>query len=165
MKILLGIFKGLAYIVYGLILISILLVAPMVAGYQPVMVISGSMEPSYPVGSITYYKEADFADIGVGDVITFDLGETSLATHRVVEVDQTAQAFTTKGDNNETNDVNPVAYSKIQGKVLGFAIPYAGYFMAYAKTLYVIIPCVGILIIDLLLTPKDKPKKAETTPE
>ncbi len=165
MNVILGIIKGLSFVVYAIILATLLIAAPMLLGYQSVMVISGSMEPDYPVGSITYYKAADFEDIGVGDVITFDLGETSLATHRVVAVVESAQAFTTKGDANETNDVNPVSYDKIQGKTLNFAIPFAGYFITYVKSAVVIIPCAIILIIDLFLTPKSKPKKQEPTPE
>ncbi|WP_409969931.1 signal peptidase I [Bengtsoniella intestinalis] len=165
MNVLLAMFKGLAYAVYGVILLCLLIGAPMLLGYHSAMVISGSMEPNYPVGSITYYKQTAFENIQEGDVITFDLGETSLATHRVVAVNAADQTFTTKGDANETQDVNPVAYSKVEGKTIGFAIPYAGYFVTYVKSMTVIIPCAAILIIDLLLTPKDKKKDENPVPQ
>ena len=38
---------------------------------KPYVVLSGSMEPSYKVGSIIYYKSVDEAQLKVGDVITF----------------------------------------------------------------------------------------------
>lgn len=161
MKVLLGILKTLSCVVYAVIIVALAIAAPMLFGYNPVIVLSGSMLPDYPVGSITYYKSADFSDIEIGDAITFDLGEESLATHRVVEINETAQEFTTKGDNNETQDTNPVSYTEVQGKTVDLAIPYAGYFIAFVKSWYVIGICAFILIMDLIFTKDKKEKKSE----
>ena len=71
MKILKNLFNILSWIVYIAIFCYILIVAPMVAGYKPVVVLSGSMEPTYHVGSVIYYKSTSFADIQEGDAVTF----------------------------------------------------------------------------------------------
>lgn len=159
MKVLLGILKTLSCVVYLIIFIALAIASPMLFGYKPVVILSGSMLPEYTVGGVTYYKEAEFSEITVGDVITFDLGSDSLATHRVVEIDDDTQAFTTKGDNNETNDANPISYMEVQGKTVDFAIPYAGYFVSYVQNWYVIGICAFVLVLDMLLAKDEKEEK------
>ena len=133
---------------------------PMVVGYRPVVVLSGSMEPTYPVGSVIYYKAAEYKDINVGDAITFVIGENSLATHRVIEKDDTNQEFRTKGDNNPTEDPNPVIYANVAGKTAKLAIPYAGIISTYLKEIPVIIAIGAVLIIcSMLTTSKEKEDK------
>lgn len=156
MKVLLGILKTLSCLVYIIIFIALAIASPLLFGYKPVVVLSGSMLPDYPVGSVTYYKQVDFDEIEVGDVITFDLGEDSLATHRVIEINEATQEFTTKGDNNETNDSSPVSYTEVQGETVNLVIPYAGYFICYVQNWYVIAVCAVILILDLIFTKEKK---------
>ena len=132
----------------------------MLVGYRPVVVLSGSMEPTYPVGSVIYYKTAEYADISVGDAITFGIGEGSLATHRVIEKDDTNQEFRTKGDNNPTEDPNPVIYANVAGKTAKIAIPYAGIISTHLKEIPVIIMIGAVLIICSILTPEKRKPKA-----
>ena len=74
--------------VIGMILLAVALVGVRVIGLTPFAVLSGSMEPTYHVGSLIYVKDADPADIEVGDPITFVVNEDLLvATHRVVGVE------------------------------------------------------------------------------
>jgi len=143
------------YIIIAMAIVIALL--PMVVGYRPVVVLSGSMEPTYPVGSVIYYKAAEYKDINVGDAITFVIGENSLATHRVIEKDDTNQEFRTKGDNNPTEDPNPVIYANVAGKTAKLAIPYAGIISTYLKEIPVIIMIAAVLIICSILTP-NKPE-------
>ena len=56
-------------IVVLIILVGILFV-PRFFGYQNFAVISGSMEPNMPVGSIVYAHPEDFENIKVNDVIS-----------------------------------------------------------------------------------------------
>jgi len=142
------------YIIIALAIIIALL--PMVAGYRPVVVLSGSMEPTYPVGSVIYYKAAEYKDINVGDAITFGIGENSLATHRVIGKDDANQELRTKGDNNPTEDPNPVLYANVAGKTAKLAIPYAGIISTYLKEIPVIIIIAAVLIICSILTPEKR---------
>ena len=162
MAVLSGIMRVLTWLVYIAIAAALLMSAPLIFGYQPVVVLSGSMEPAYPVGSILYYKSADFEEINEGDVITFAIGEGSYATHRVVEKDRDARSFITKGDNNPSNDVSPVEYDRVAGKALGFAIPYAGYFKEMAFHWYTIAIAFLIILAGTIVSPAKENKKTSS---
>lgn len=130
--------------------LAALLIVPSLLGYKSLAVLSGSMEPKYPVGSIVYAKEVDPTLLQVGDVVSYSIGGETLVTHRVFKIDTQQQQITTKGDANDTEDLNPVSYSAIVGKV-NFQVPYLGYISIYAKTPIGIIVICGILIIMILL--------------
>jgi len=158
LKVLAGIFRVLSWGVYAVIILSLLVAAPIVFGYRSVIVLSGSMEPAYPVGSVIYYKAADFDNIAVGDVITFGIGENALATHRVVRKNEAEQSFVTKGDSNPSEDMEPVAYSAVVGKTANVAIPYAGYFAKYIQNMFMIVIMGVILLVGMLVIPDKRNK-------
>ena len=54
MNVLKQLFNILSWPVYLCIAGYLLIAAPMLAGYRPVVVLSGSMEPAFPVGSVIY---------------------------------------------------------------------------------------------------------------
>ena len=161
MAIISGIMRVLTWLVYIAIAAALLIAAPLIFEYKPVVVLSGSMEPAYPVGSILYYKSAGFEDINEGDAITFSIGEGSYATHRVVEKDEGARSFVTKGDNNPSNDANPVEYGRVAGKALGFALPYAGYFKEMAFHWQTILVAFLILLAGAIVSPAKEDKKTD----
>lgn len=156
-----NIIHGLALLVYLIIILCLIIAAPMLLRWRPVVVLSGSMEPAYQVGGLIYYKHVDFDEISVGDAITFKIGDGSLATHRVVEIDKDSQAFTTKGDNNDANDMEPVNYSDVVGIASDICVPYAGYFVSYIKALYMILIMAAILVADMLISAIIKRKTAD----
>lgn len=134
-------------IVYICIIGFLAIAAPLVMGYHPVVVLSGSMEPTYHVGSVIYYKATPFEQINVGDPITFVGGEGgAMVTHRVVEKDESARAFGTQGDANDGRDPGMVPYSNVIGKAAKISIPYGGYFVNYGKQPFVIAIMVLILL-------------------
>ena len=93
-------------------------------GYRPLVVLSGSMEPYMPTGSLVITKSVNPATIGLGDVITFRLESSSfqadLATHRVVAVERGpgGLSFVTQGDANPAHDPTPVPASAVVGRVV-----------------------------------------------
>ena len=146
------------YFIIAIFMATILI--PFVIGYKPVVVLSGSMEPAYPVGSIIYYKPLDFNDIKVGDAITFKLGGGALATHRVIEKDSEKQEFTTKGDNNTSADIKPVSYESVVGRTGGIFIPYIGFISTYIKKIPIVIMLGIVLIIcSMLSSSKEKERR------
>lgn len=159
MKFLTVIFRVLNVLVCIVIAICLLLALPIPFGNRPVVVLSGSMKPAYPVGSIIYYKHAEFDNINVGDPITFDIGSSNFATHRVIEKNEEDQTFTTKGDNNPTADQNPVEYGRIVGKATDFAIPYAGFFISKVQNVPAFVIMMAILIVNSFLGKDVKTKK------
>ncbi len=145
-------FNILSWPVYVCIAAYLLIAAPLVVGYRPVVVLSGSMEPTYHVGSIIYYKATPFDQIAEGDAITYQVGtDGELVTHRVVEKQEISQEFVTKGDANETEDPMPVSYRNVVGRAAKWTIPYAGYFVSFGKTPAVIGIMVAILVIGIIL--------------
>ncbi|WP_195268136.1 signal peptidase I [Eubacterium sp. 1001713B170207_170306_E7] len=124
---------------------------PRILGMTPLAVLSGSMEPTYHVGSLIYVAQADPADVQVGDPITFKISDDTMVTHRVVAIDTEAQTFQTKGDANDNVDGGAVAYQNLVGKPV-FTIPYMGYVASYANTTTGMIILVTIILVILVLT-------------
>lgn len=138
-------------IMIGIFAVIIALIGPRIAGYGTYAVLSGSMEPTFHVGSIVYVDKSVTADeIEVGDPITFIKNDQLMATHRVIGINPDTREFTTKGDANNTEDLNPVPFESLVGRA-EHTIPYLGYIALYVKTPKGIMAGVGILILLVLL--------------
>lgn len=85
-------------------------------GHEVYNVVSGSMEPEIPVGSLIYVEPVVLETVEEGDVIAFH-GMDSVIAHRVVRNRVGEGDFITKGDANEENDMNPVKYASVVGKM------------------------------------------------
>ena len=139
-----------------IVILAILLVGVRVVGLKPFVVLSGSMEPDYPTGSLIYVKETDPFELEADDVITFMLNEQTVATHRVVgvvpdEEDPSVIRFRTKGDANDFEDGTLVHYKNVIGKPV-FVIPLLGYvsnYISHPPGLY--IAAMGLLVVILLM--------------
>jgi signal peptidase len=97
------------------------LVAVWLLGWQLQHVESGSMSPTYPVGSLLVTGDVAASDVKVGMPIVFeDPREPSrLVTHRVVaRAPGSELAFVTRGDANVTNDPAPIPARLVRGQVL-----------------------------------------------
>ena len=139
-----------SYICYAIIGIYALICAPMITGSRPVVVLTGSMRPTYPEGTIIYYKNVPQSEIMKDDVITFKMNDT-LVTHRVARIEN--GKYVTKGDNNNTEDGKPVSYDMVEGKVGGLAIPIVGFGVQFINEhMYVFIILIAILITEFLLS-------------
>lgn len=150
MKALKKLFDLLSGLVYLCIIGYLLIAAPLLLGHHPVVVLSGSMEPTYGVGSVIYYKNTAFDEINVGDPITFHgSGSEALVTHRVVEKLEETKEFATEGDANGSRDPGYVSYENVVGKASSFCIPYAGYFVNYGKQPMAIVLMAAILLLGM----------------
>lgn len=142
-------------IVAVFVILAFLLVGFKIFGYQIYTVLSGSMEPTYHVGSLVYVKEVEQKDLKKGDSITFKLTENTIATHRIIEIVKNKETkefeYRTKGDANKTEDKKIVNYKDIIGKV-EFSIPLLGYFSAYIQQPpgSIVIVILGILAIAFI---------------
>lgn len=127
--------KKIAHIcsVIGTVLLIILIIScltltlPKAFGYQMYTVISGSMEPALPVGSLVYVKYQEPESIEKKDIIAFygSNESSSIITHRVVYNKKLSGEFVTKGDANKEKDMNPISYNQYMGKVV-LMIPVIG---------------------------------------
>ena len=137
------------------------LTVPRFAGIQSYVVVSGSMEPAIPVGSLVYAKPVEPETLQTGDVIVFystdaasgGTGQSGAipVTHRVVENHTDAGEIITKGDANESTDIYPAAYINIVGKVFAH-IPKLGYLASPLASLQGKIAMVMIIFAGFLLT-------------
>lgn len=103
-----------------LVVFFVPLTVPRMFGYHIYTVVSGSMEPAIPTGSLVYINTMEAKDVQEGDVIAFYGASdgNSIITHRVVTNSIVMGEFITKGDANEENDMNPIPYSHFIGKVV-----------------------------------------------
>ncbi len=102
-------------------------VVPRVMGMQSYAIISGSMEPAYPTGSLVYAEPAEGAALQAGDVAAF-WRDQDVIVHRVRENVSAEGELVTKGDANDEVDIRPVPYQNVLGRVV-FSVPYVGYFL------------------------------------
>ena len=103
-------------ILLGVIAAFLPLTVPRLMGYEIYEVVSGSMEPEIPVGSVIYVKAAEPDMVETGDIIAFQK-DGSVITHRVEENRYVEGEFVTKGDANREEDMEPVPYESLIGKV------------------------------------------------
>ena len=71
-------------ILLAVIAVSAPLTVPRLLGYEMFEIVSGSMEPTIPVGSVVYVKNVEPEKIESGDIIAFYKDEGDIVTHRVV---------------------------------------------------------------------------------
>jgi signal peptidase I len=114
----------------GAILLAAVAV-PRLAGATPYTVLTGSMRPHYPPGTLLVVKPVAPQDILIGDVITFQLdsGQGTVASHRVIGISTRADGelqYLVKGDANAASDAEPVRAVQVRGR-LWYAVPYLGY--------------------------------------
>lgn len=157
------------------VLLAVALVGVRLVGLQPFMVLSGSMEPTYHVGSLVYVKEVDYKTLQVGDPITYMLSQDTVVTHRIIEVlvdeeDPDTIRYFTQGDANDVPDGSSVHYRNVIGKPV-FSLPYLGYVSNYIQNppgMYVAIAAGAVLILLVFLPdlfeeedkePKEEKKK------
>ena len=102
--------------------LAIVFVLAYMIGLRPVVVITGSMEPTIPTGSCVIVNQMDKA-VFPGDVIAYELpGVTYPIIHRFVEADESG-ALLTKGDGNDAADPWRVTSSALKGKVV-YILPW-----------------------------------------
>lgn len=115
-------------ILLGVIAAFVPLTVPRLMGYGIYEVVSGSMEPEIPVGSILYVEETAPEDVEAGDVIAF-MRNGSVVSHRVEENRYVEGEFITKGDANSEEDTVPVPYESLVGKAV-YHLPVLGTLMS-----------------------------------
>ena len=119
------------------VVLALLLVGARFIGLNVYTVLSGSMEPTYHVGSLIYVKVVDTDELKAGDVITYMLDEDTIVTHRIADVipdetDPSIIRFQTKGDANDSVDGSLVHYKNVIGTPV-FSIPKLGYLANYIQ--------------------------------
>jgi signal peptidase len=124
-----GLSVGILLIVVALA--AVLLVVPKVTGSVPLTILTQSMEPTLPPGTLIVVRPVDTDDLQVGDVATYQIrsGEAAVITHRITAVASESdgtRSFTFQGDNNAEPDSKAVTPAQIQGEVW-YSVPLVGW--------------------------------------
>ena len=126
-----GLLVGTVLLSCAALVALVAVIVPAVGGATTYTVLTRSMEPGLPPGTLLVVRPTTVDDLRVGDVITFQLesGKPTVVTHRITEVQLTEggeRLFTTQGDANANADPEPVKPVQIRGS-LWYAIPYLGW--------------------------------------
>ena len=121
-----------------------------ILGYNYKTVLTGSMEPAIPVGSIVITKEKSSYEIE--DIISFQ-EEGAIITHRIISIDR--ERYITKGDANNVADTEEVQQKQILGKVI-LTIPLLGYLVMWLMSPFGIISLFMIIGIWYIATGRNR---------
>ena len=137
-------------VILSVVLLLIPLTLPRLMGYETYNVVSGSMEPEIPVGSLLLVKSVDPYEIEEDDIITFYSNGT-VVSHRVVRNNSFEKTFTTKGDANDKADLSDITYNQVIG-VMKYHIPRMGQVLmildtGMGKMLMICLAACGALLV------------------
>ena len=140
-----------------------IMVLPTLLGYERYVIVTGSMEPTLPVGTIVYDEVVPVENLEVGDIITFvpppEFGIADPVTHRIVRIvvaDEDSSApdervFRTQGDNNKDPDPWKMVLDGPEQPRVAHHLPQVGYvYMAlqvgWVQLLVIGLPAVGVIV-------------------
>ena len=122
-------------------------------GIRSFVVVSGSMEPTLPVGSVVYVLPQ--AEYLVGSVVAFTNSAKQTVTHRVVSINDKADGryYRLKGDANNTPDSDEIKGSTVIGKSF-LHIPYLGRIVQilrkpFGLVGFIVIPTLAYVVYEL----------------
>lgn len=118
---------------------------PMHGGWGTVTVVSGSMEPGIPIGSLLLIQEQ--SEYMPGEIVTYANSEGYSITHRIVSIED--GTVVTRGDSNNMSDP---AFPKDQiiGKVQ-YVLPSVGAVLLFMKQPFVLGALALISVIVFML--------------
>lgn len=130
-------------------------------GLSSFAVVSDSMHPQINRYDVIIVVKAAESDLSTGDVITFFDGDGHVVTHRIAEISEIdgKTVYTTKGDANTTNDIDPVPYEKVIGKY-SFKIPDGVHVFAAITSPWGIVLIIILFVIIGFLIIRNNNRKA-----
>lgn len=140
-------------VLVALTVLVLTVVIPRLAGGNAYTVLTSSMEPTLPPGTLIIIRPVPPSDLAVGDVITYQIesGKPAVVTHRIIGVGYAASGEVTaqtQGDGSGAPDQQDVRAVQIRGK-LWYAIPYLGYVNTWL-TGQVRLVLLGVIIVGLV---------------
>jgi signal peptidase I len=107
--------------------------------YEPMVIVTGSMQKTIPVGSLVVDQKVDPRKLEVGDVISFQkpMGAKGIDTHRIVAIknDHGRRLYQTKGDSNPIADPWVISFDPgTAAHRMVFSVPYVGNALIFARS-------------------------------
>ena len=143
--------------------LSVLLVIVVLAsGLRPLVVISGSMEPGIPTGSLILSRTVSAADLAVGDVVTVPRPDgRGPVTHRIVAIDAEGEgsvALELQGDANASKDPQP--YTVTEAGLLQVTLPHVGAIVQVVRSPLGLVG-IAVFLLGLVLLSFVNPARSE----
>ncbi|MGZ4429123.1 MAG: signal peptidase I [Nocardioidaceae bacterium] len=142
-----------------ILLAAALIVVPKLAGAKPLTVLTGSMIPTYPPGTVVVVKPVKPERLDIGDTLTYQIhsDDPAVITHRIVAVRFAADGtreFITRGDANGADDPMPVKPGQVRGTVW-YSVPYVGHLSnglsSSSRRLAIDVLAAGLLVYGAVL--------------
>ena len=136
------------------LLAALVILIPAVTRSTPYTILTSSMEPGLPAGTLVIVAPTEPEEIRMGAVLTYQLesGEPTVVTHRVVSIQGenlpgAGRTFVTKGDANAAADELPVTEAQIRGTVW-YSVPWIGWVnnLVNGELRAVVIPIAAVLL-------------------
>ena len=127
-----------------------------ILGYKSYIIKTNSMEPTISINDVVITKKVKIEKIKKGDVITF-LQDGEVITHRITQIDDYGN-YTTKGDNNNIEDIFKITYENIEGKHI-LTIPYLGKIVQALDNKIVFLIITLIILIFMLIAIQNQEKR------
>ena len=127
-----------------------------ILGYKSYIIKTNSMEPTISINDVVITKKVKKEKIKKGDVITF-LQDGEVITHRITQIDDNGN-YTTKGDNNNIEDIFKITYENIEGKHI-LTIPYLGKIVQVLDNKIVFLIITLIILIFMLIAIQNQEKR------
>jgi signal peptidase len=123
-----GLSVGLLFLVIGMG--AILIVIPKMTNSIPLTILTSSMEPLLPPGTLVVDQPVKPSQVQIGNIVTYQIasGKAGVITHRVVGISRDSDGkryFQFKGDNNAVPDADHVVDGQIKGRLL-YSVPWIG---------------------------------------
>lgn len=107
----------------------------LVLGLKPLIVVSGSMSPGMPVGSLALAVTTPASEAAPGQVVSVVTSNGTRITHRVVSADP-ATGMILKGDANPVADLQAYTVAAVDRVV--FSVPLLGYVASWLGSPWVV---------------------------
>jgi signal peptidase I len=140
---------------------------PLAFGWQPYVIITGSMEPGITAGDVVLVSPDPDLDQTLGRVISFEdpARPDHMLTHRVVSINEDG-TLTTKGDANPTVDSVPVPADSVTGlgrllvQFVGLPVVWvrAGNWVPLLAHLALLVGAIAATVLDY--EADDRPRRA-----
>lgn len=127
-----------------------------VKGLEPFVIVSGSMEPTIPTGSMVLVDSSSKGSEKEGDITAYRLQDGPVVVHRLAEVTEEGN-YLMKGDANNASDMEQISPDQVQG-VVRHIVPKAGYAARYfirtsgvpAGSILAVVAMVFLHLLDMI---------------
>lgn len=131
---------------------------PSIGGNAPLIVLTGSMDPTIKAGDLIVTKKIAAEEVKVEDVISFfdpDGNGSTIVTHRVIgiEIDETSGEifFRTQGDNNDIADMTPVPAENLVGRWEGTRFCGLGRVVLFTQSTVGMIVLIAVIVAGIFV--------------